>query len=184
MTILSETMTKAISDYRLLLRRYLNQAERMMKLQQLDLKNADIYASDLMLYETGKAIIKDIDDNMATKNQGYYSYSGIVQFRDYLEEYLENYHVENDRVVHRAQKASRALIDAIQLTGIPREMLDESIAKQLFDCNKSVVMFGSNEQCHLQMQILVRQQSKNPGFATRIIAHLEMLLHSRQSEAA
>jgi hypothetical protein len=184
MSIFSETMTKAISDYRFLLRRYLKQVERMTKLQELNLRDSDIYESDLALYETGKAIIADIEKNMAMPNQGYYSYSGIQQFCEYLKEYLQNYHIENNRVVHRAQKASRALITAIQLTALPREKLDESVAKKLLDCNKAVAGFGSQEQCELQLQTLARQQANNPGFYTRIIAHLESLMMSGSSSAA
>lgn len=184
MSIFSETMTKAISDYRLLLRRHLDQVDRMLKLQKLKLRDSDIYESDLALYETGRAIVADIETNMAMPNPGYYSYSGIQQFCTYLREYLSNYHIENDQVVHRAQKASRALLEAIQLAGLPREGLNDAIAKQLFECNKAVASFGSQEQCVLQLQILTRHQANNPGFYTRIIAHLESLLSSRCSEAA
>ncbi|OGT41102.1 MAG: hypothetical protein A3F13_02935 [Gammaproteobacteria bacterium RIFCSPHIGHO2_12_FULL_40_19] len=184
MSIFSETMTKAISDYRLLLRKHLDQVERMIKLQKLKLRDSDIYESDLALYQTGKAIVADIEVNMAMSNPGYYSYSGVQQFCTYLREYLGNYHIESDQVVHRAQKASRALLQAIQLAGLPREGLDDGIAKQLFECNKAVAGFGSQEQCDLQLQILARQQANNPGFYTRIIAHLESLMTSRCSEAA
>ena|SRR3990167_3274493 len=184
MSIFAETMTKAITDYRFLLRRHLNQSERMSKLRELKLRDSDTYESDLALYEAGKAVITDIEANMAAPNQGYYSYSGIQQFCDYLKEYLENYHIENDQVVHRAQKASRALITAIQLTTLPRERLNDLIAEQLFDCNTTVVGFGSQEQCELQLQTLARQQANNPGFYTRIIAHLESLMLSGTSVAA
>ncbi len=84
MSIFSETMIKAISDYRLLLRKHLHQVERMMKLQKLNLRSSDIYESDLMLYETGKVIVADIEMNMAMSSSGYYSYSGIQQFCIYL----------------------------------------------------------------------------------------------------
>lgn len=184
MSIFSETMTKAISDYRLLLRKHLHQVERMMKLQKLNLRNSDIYESDLTLYETGKAIVADIEMNMAMSTSGYYSYSGVQQFCLYLKEYLSNYHIENDQVVHRAQKASRALIEAIQLAALPSEGLNESVAKQLVECNKAVANFGSQEQCELQLQMLARQQANNPGFYTRIIVHLESLMSNRCSEAA
>lgn len=184
MSLFSETMAKAISDYRLLLRRYLNQVDRMTKLQKLKLRDSEIFKSDVALYQVGNAIIADIEENMSIPDQGYYSYSGIKQFSEYLKEYLSNYHVENNQVVHRAQKASRALLDSIQLAGLPREKLGEEITTQLFECNKIVVTNGSEEQCELQMQILARQQAQNPGFYTRIIAHLESLLNSRQSQAA
>ena len=184
MTIFSETMSKVIADYRLLLRRHLDQVERMIKLQQLKLRDSDTYESDLLLYRAGVAIIADIEENMSIAAKGNYSYSGIGQFCEYLKEYLGNYYIENGQVVHRGQKASRALLVAIQLCALPRERLNESVTKRLFDCNKVIVEFGSSEQCDLQLQTLSRQQANNPGFYTRVIAHLESLMIGRQSQAA
>ncbi|PIZ04765.1 MAG: hypothetical protein COY58_03175 [Gammaproteobacteria bacterium CG_4_10_14_0_8_um_filter_38_16] len=184
MSLFSETMAKAISEYRLLLRRYLNQVERMTKLQKLRLRDSDIFKNDLALYQVGNAIIADIEAHMMIPDKGYYSYSGIKQFCEFLKDYLSHYRVEGDQVVHRAQKASRALLDAIQLAGLPREKLSETITTQLFECNKTIVDNGSEEQCELQMQLLARQQAQNPGFYTRIIAHLESLLHSRETQQA
>jgi hypothetical protein len=185
MSIFSETMTKAISNYRLLLRRYLQQTERMMKLRELKLRDSDIYESDIALYQVGKSIIKDIQNNMSMgSNMGYYSYSGVAEFAKYLSDYLDNYYVENNRVIHRAQKASRALMSSVQLMTLPRERLNDAVCNQLFDCNRVIANFGSQEQCDLQLQALMRQQASNPGFYTRIIAHLESLLQSDRSSAA
>ncbi len=159
MSIFSETMTKAIGDYRFLLRRYLDQVERMTKLQKLNLRDAEIYDSELALFETGKAIIADIKENMintpGVRNR-YYSYSGIGQFCEYLEEYLNNYEIEGDQVVHRGQKASRALLKSIQLAAMPREILNEKIANELVECNKTIVECGSKEQWDLQLETLTR----------------------------
>lgn len=185
MTIFSETIKKAISDYRFLLRRYLNQAERMAKLQKLNLRNASTYASDLSLYNTAKAIVADIEENMlGVDAQGYYFYSGIQKFCEYLKEYLNDYVVEGDQVVHRARQASRALLQAIQLVGMPRERLDESVAKRLFDCSQVVVGCGSVEQLDLYTQTLDRQQVQNPKFYSRIIAHFESLRYSAGVESS
>lgn len=184
MSIFSETMAKAISDYKLLLRRYLPQAERMAKLRQLKLRNIDIHENDLFFYEAGQAIVADLQENLANAKQGYYSYSGIQQFCDYLKTYLDHYHIDRNQVVHRTQKASRALVSAIQLTALPKDRLDEKVAAQLFDCNKAVACFGSAEQYELQMQLLVRQQTNNPGFYARVITHLESLGLSDKSSVA
>ena len=181
MSIFSETMVKAIADYRLLLRRYLNQVDRMTKLRALNLKDPDLHESDIALYHAGEAIIADMEENMVTHVHGYYAYSGIQEFCNYLKEYLSNYFIENEQVVHRAQKASRALLESIQLTTLPREKLSDQIAKQLLQCNKTVVVMGSKEQCELQLEVLTRQQSQNPGFYTRIIAHLESMLYQQSA---
>lgn len=185
MSIFSETIIKAISDYRLLLRRHLNQVERMTTLQRLQLKKAETYESDLKLYAVSCAIIKDIEQNMSELTTGgYYSYSGLHEFCKYLKEYLGNYTIEHDQVVHRTQKASKALLKAIQLTAKSRDQLDDGVVKQLFECNHAIVNFGSAEQRELQMQTLMRQQTQNPGFYTRIIAHLESVMISGSSSAA
>lgn len=183
MSIFAETMTQAINEYRALLRRHLDQVDRMMKLQELRLRDSDLYESDVALYNTGLAIVEDIKTNMVSASRGYYSYSGVQQFSQHLEEYLSNYFVENDKVVHRAQKASRAVLDAVQWMSMPRESLDETILKKLCDCNKTVVYNGSKEQCQLLLQTLSRKQISNPGFYTRIIAHLESLIARHSSTA-
>ena len=184
MSIFSKTMIKAIGDYRVLLRRYLSQVERMIMLQKFQLRNRNTYKSDLVLYKTAQKIIADIRETMAKPTEGYYAYSGIAQFCDHLEVYLSEYLVEGEQVVHRAQKASRALLSAIQITHLPRERLDEQVARQLCAYNEVVVDFGSEEQRALQLQTLERCQADHPGFYTRIVAHMESLLHGRSAAAA
>ena len=182
MSIFSKTITKAINDYRYLLRRHLDQAARMTKLQVFDLKNAELYENDIALFQTAQAIVADIEKNMSTQSNGYYAYSGIDQFCEYLKEYLSYYEIEDDRLVHKVQKASRALIQAIQLSATPRDCLSDKIAVQLFECNKTVVNLGSSEQWDLHLQTLERQQRQNPGFYTRIIAHLQSMISARMGE--
>lgn len=175
MSIFSETITKAISDYRALLRRHLTQVDRMTKLQKLELKKVNTYKTDLALYKATIAIVEDIETTMALENPGYYSYSGIDQFCTYIKEYLNDYIVENGEVIHKARKASGAILEGIQLCSLPKESLDQSVNKKLLEFNEIIVNFGSSEQIELQMQILMRQQAVNPDFFTTIIAHLESL---------
>lgn len=184
MSIFTRTMSKAIADYRTLLRRRLKQADRMHKLQALNLRDKKMYQSDLALYHAGQAIVKDIRSTMLQPMNGYYSYSGLAQFCDYLEAYLSDYFIENDTVIHCAQKASRALLDAIQLAGLDRSQLDDRIATLFYNCNETIVEFGTKEQVELQMQLLARQQASHPDFYTKLIAHLESLQHSRAAVAA
>lgn len=179
MSLFSETITLAIKDYRFLLRRYLTQVERVVKLQELNLKDPAIYQTDLSLYRVAEKIIQDIDKNMSVPNEGYYAYSGIEQFRMYLKEYLDNYYIEGDRVVHRAQKASRALIESIQLIAMPNERLTSQVEKKLFDCNEKIVKFGSFDQCKMQLEALSKRQKDNPDFYTTIIANLESMITAR-----
>ena len=184
MSVFSETMIRAISDYRTLLRRHLSQVDRMLKLKKLNLKNDDLYRNDMRLYQAGLLIIEDMEANSSGPLRSYYSYSGVTQFCEYLKEYLSNYYVEKNQVIHRAQKASRAQLSAIQLMSLPAERLNNTISQQLFDCNQMIVTYGSQEQCELHLQTLERSQVDNPGFYTSLIAHLESLMTGRCSQAA
>lgn len=184
MSIFAEAMSQAIAEYRSLLRRHLSQVERMMKLQQLGLRDAKLYEDDLALYEAGLAILNDVQENLMVEKNSYYAYSGVQQFCEHLREFLSGYDIENDQVVHRAQKASRAILNVVQWMGAPREKLDEAMSKQFFECNRVVATHGSKEQCDLLLEALSHQQMNNPGFYTRIIAHLESMMMSRQDRAA
>ena len=106
-TIFIETVSKAVSDYRQMLRRYLSQSERVSKLSELNLKNPD-YSDEMGLYHLARAIIHDIEQNLNITTKNYYSYSGVGNFCRYLKEFLSNYIVEDNTVTHRAQKASRS----------------------------------------------------------------------------
>lgn len=176
-SLFSETITKAISVYRQLLRRYLPQVQRVKKLAQLKLKDQNTYASDISLYHVAQSIIKDIETNMEIPEQGYYSYSGIATFCDYLKEYLANYEVDGDQIAHRAQKASRALIQAIQLVALPNHQLNDSIAKKLKDCNGVIATFGSDEQHRLHISTLEKQRCINESFYGIIIDNFKQQIY-------
>ena len=186
MSIFSKTMSKAISDYRFLLRRNLNQVNRLMKLQQLNLRNPDIYQTDVALFEVGQAILADIKKTLLNNNarNQLYAYSGIQQFSEYLENYLNNYEIENGRVVHRTQKASRALLKAIQLISLSKESLTDRIKQELYECNQVIVEYGSKEQQALQLQTLTRQEEANPGFFVNVLTHLETMMTGGDAVAA
>ena len=172
-SIFSETMQKAIAKYRQLLRKFLPQAERVAKLQELGLKNSEMYTSELWLYDTGRKIVADVQNNLRPDNQGYYAYSGVEKFAGFLKEFLDNYEVEEDQVIHRAQIASRAMVKAIQLITLPRENLTENIEKELNALNHIIANYGSKDQKELHktalQNILLRQQEENISFYKTIL---------------
>src|SRR5262245_21472447 len=99
MSIFSETMKKTIRIYRQMLRKYLPQAVRVNKLQQLNLKNSRLYENEIALYHTGHAIVSDIEKNLDKSAYGYYAYSGVGNFCTYLKNFLDNYVIEGNHVI-------------------------------------------------------------------------------------
>lgn len=163
-TIFAQTIARAISDYRQFLRKYLNQSDRVRKLNELGLKDPELYKSETALFSVAWGVVKDIEMNIEIPEQNYYSYSGIAKFCEYLKEYLENYEIENEKVIHKAQKASRAMIQAIQMMSISGDQLDETLAKKLEGCNEVIATCGSHEQCDLHLNTLERQRQVNPNY--------------------
>lgn len=184
MSIFSETIAKAIGDYRKLLRRYLEQEDRLEKLRQLNLKDLNKGTDDLILYNKALEIIDDIKHNMDTPDQGYYGYSGLHEYSKYLQQYLDNYELDGMKVVHRAQHASKALIQAIQLAMLPDSRLDEAVEGKFEECSKLVAEFGSEEQKQLYRDNLERQTETNAPFYSKVLQGFEQLLFPRDAEAA
>ena len=184
-TIFIETVSKAVGDYRQMLRRYLSQSERVSKLSELNLKNPD-YTDEVGLYHLAQTIVRDIEQNLNTTTKNYYSYSGVGNFCRYLKEFLSNYIVEDEAITHRAQKASRALIQSIQLLSLPPEKLTTEILEQINDCNTTIALFGSEEQCELYKENLERYYHERGAFFGPLLRQFEASLNqSREvSEAA
>lgn len=185
-SIFAETISKSICDYRQMLRRHLNQAERATKLAELNLKDPN-HNDEMALYRTAQMIIHDIEcnsDMMSKKN--YYSYSGVGKFCQYLKEFLSNYVIENDSVTHRAQKASRALIQSIQLLALPSGKMTPEIIEKINECNVTIAHYGSDEQCDLYKENLQRYRHERGSLFDSLSRQFEEYLHQRHnvSEAA
>ena len=185
MSIFSETMKKTINIYRSMLRKYLPQAERVNKLNELNLKNPQLYENEVALFRTGWAIINDIERHLDKSTYGYYSYSGVGSFASYLKNFLENYELDGNRVIHRSQKASNALIEAIQLLGLPKEKLTTEIADKLSKCNKVLATCGSEEQQELHKNTLRnairKQHEQNSSFYRSILSNFQQQLQETTS---
>jgi len=181
MSVFSETMKKAINIYRGMLRKYLPQAERITKLHELNLKNPQLYENEIALFHTGHTIISDIKKNLNQSANGYYSYSGVSSFGEHLKAFLKNYEIEGSSVVHRSQKASRAIIQSIQLLTLPKDKLTSEIASRLSRCNEIIVKYGSEEQQDLHKSTLQntirKQQQGNTSFYRAVLSNFQQKMH-------
>ncbi|MCB1827052.1 MAG: hypothetical protein KDH94_01420 [Coxiellaceae bacterium] len=184
-SIFVETVSKAISDYRQLLRRHLPQCERVTKLMELGLKQPD-YENETALYRTAQRIVQDIEVNLDSGNKSYYTYSGVGNFGRYLKEFIGHYMIEGNQVIHRAQKASRALIDSIQLIGLPTERLTPDVLETINKNSMTIAHFGSEEQSELYKENLERYYRERGSFFGPLLRYFaEQLRHVREvSEAA
>lgn len=173
--IFIETIARAISDYRFMLRRHLGQAERRKKLAELNLKDPTIFDSPVKLFEVATNIVSDIETSVELP-QSYYAYSGIAEFGKYLKEYLSKYEVENGHLVHFAQKASKVMIKAIQLIALPEQRLTPDVAKKLNQCSDEVVKYGSEEQVDMYEATLEQKLITHREFYTPVYDYFQSLI--------
>ena len=164
-----ETMSRAISDYRQILKNYLTPKERAAKIAQLRLRDITIYDDEPALYQVVQDILADIEANIQLPNEGYYSYYGIVRFSKFLREYIDNYLVEGDQVIHKAKKASNLLIEVIQLLSVSGQQLTPSVARHVIESHPLIVQFATNEQLAIYENALGRLKEKNESFYRQVI---------------
>jgi hypothetical protein len=177
MSIFSDTMKNAISNYRQMLRKYLPQAERVSKLNQLNLRSPQLYQNEIMLHEAGYKIVEHLFDLDSNKG-GYYAYSGIAKFGNYLKEFLDNYLIDGNRVIHKAQKTSQALVHIIQLLTLSKDKITDSLRDKINELNDIIATYGSEEQHELYETTLQSTISNQAGNASDICS--EVLQHFLQ----
>lgn len=180
--IFVETIAKAISDYRFMLRRHLNQVDRRKKLAELNLKDPTIFDSDLKLYRIAWQIVHDIENSVKLPTS-YYAYSGMAEFAKFLKDYLGKYEIENGRLVHCAQKASKGMIQAIQYMSVASDKLNDDIATKLLECNQLVAKYGSDEQKDMYEGSLEQKLIAQRDFYTPIYNHYQSLLTGNVSDS-
>ena len=186
MSMFAETIAQAIADYRLYLRKSKNvdQATRVAKLAKLNLKEVNIYSGDVILYKTASSILDDIRESIDIPEQGYYSYSGISKFYQFLSEFMSNYDLDEDIVIHRAQRASRSILEAVQIiNGKPAHLLNDSIKHQVYSCHEIIVNYGSEEQLELYRANLNKLKPNAPLFYTDLLRHFDTQLQQLREAA-
>jgi hypothetical protein len=188
MTVFAETIIQAIGDYRTILRKCkdVDQVARVAKLSKLNLKKINVFSDDVVLYNTAQSVLEDIRETFHVPEQGYYSYSGIENYYTALNEFLSQYDIdtEEDVVVHRAQRASRAILNAIQeLNGKPAHLLNDAIKEQVYDCHLVIINNANEEQVEIYRENLVKLKANAPLFYTDLLRHFDVNMQEMREAA-
>lgn len=178
MTMFNDTMKEAIRVYKQMLRKHLPQVKRIIKLNQLNLRKVSL-ADEKTLYLAGYAIIEDIEKNFS-RQAGYYSYSGIENFAKYLQDFLAEYVLEGEEVIHKLQKASSALVKAVQVLGAAQDHIPEEAVEELSECVEVIRKFGSDSHKDT-LQSTLKQASSKGGMAYSLLRNLQIQGLSAQS---
>lgn len=162
MSIFSGHILKSLNDYKRLLRRYLSTTERGKAIINLGIKRKSLkFDSDVILYNKAHRVLKDIEYWSAKLNRVATEYSGIDEFYQYLSNYLSQYRVENNVIVHVNQRVSCALVQAIQIIALPHSELSDSNLLKLDDCIETVAQLGTKDQKTMLAKALRKSSADN-----------------------
>jgi len=143
----SEVILKAISDYKLLLRKIYSTREATAKIKGLGLKRTQLReVDDVQLYNIALIMINNLEGYVSShgsKSNG--SYFGAEEFLRYLKNFLSVYTIEGNKVIHTAREAARAVVEAIQLVTLPEKEITKEIFSRLSRCIDMVNRHGNIE---------------------------------------
>lgn len=172
MTDFRTTILKAISDYKVILRKNLPARQCTEKLHGLGIKRNYVKdIDDIGLHDIGLKIIEDLKRylNSCSGAKTVNFYSGAKEFFDYLQGIYKEYYVEDDRVVHIGQKTSCALLSAIQLIKTPNKNLTGDIIQQIKQHGEVVAKYGSQEQKQMFIEAIGAREDSLAGYFSELL---------------
>jgi hypothetical protein len=167
---------KAVGEYRTILRRQLSQADRMKRLEKLNLKVKLDGTSDLEFYHIAQNIVNDIRNAKAISGANYYSYHGTDHFADHLNTFINDYTVQGERVVHASQLGARAYLEAVQLTQVDEPHQNDDTAARLVRCNGLIAKFASDKELSDYYSVLKEACSGCADFFAPLMYHFKQEL--------
>jgi hypothetical protein len=178
MSVFSEIITKALNDYKLILKKNLSSSKKAAKLAALGLKRQQLkQANDVGLYKKAQQVLQDLEQSIEFPDDNTPSwYCGLHEFYKYLQAILADYYLQQNTVIHITQQSSRALVDAIQLMGLADKALDTQIAGKLDQCGQTVARFGSKEQQEKLAYALKLHKGRNTSFFLPLLDNFEKYL--------
>lgn len=185
MTFFSESMFKLLTEYKRVLKRYFKPEDRLIKIDDLELQRKLLkYADDIGLFHKAHRVLNDIEQWNNTTTNSPTEYSGIEEFYQHLKNQVNEYRLENGKLVNITQQASRAIVDAVQLMGLPEPQLTQPIAKKLDQCIYIVAKFGSKEQQDVFIKALKTQKNRLVNFFLPLLNNFERYLDLPEKKVA
>jgi hypothetical protein len=146
MTVFRNNALPLLQHYKIILRRNFQLEEVTAKIKKLNLKRKQLhYAEDIELYNTSLKVIKDIELNLSWHTK-------ITEFKEHLQDIVNNFMVKNNRVINPQQTAAQALLNIIQLINSPNS--NNSILKKIDNCIQVISAYGTIEQKNKLCSIL------------------------------
>jgi hypothetical protein len=163
MSTFSINITALLEEYKTILRKLLPLKEANAKIYRLKLVNKQLsqISDDIVLYKIANNVINDAQKLTKdfTNNQSYYF--RLFDYAEHLKRTLNDFCIENDKVIHPKQEASRKLLEAIQLIGLSPK-LNSTFLERLKGCVEIINKYGTEDQ-YQQLMMLIKSKSNEEG---------------------
>jgi len=168
MNTFPKLMLKAVNDYKALLRKNMPSKLSASKIKALGIKRKQLKAmNDVQLYQLGTTILQELEQHIhAGKCSNYYC--GTEEFVEYLKKLLTPYCLDNNQLVNTKQKASAAMLEAIQLMALPEHKLNADIAIKLNQHVHTVTKYGDKEQLQILSEAIKTHKKKATSFFCKL----------------
>ncbi len=101
-----------------------------------------------------------------------------------MQDFLDDYAIENDRVVHTSQLSSKYFLLGVQLLSHrPEQALDEGTLQQLLRCNAVLARFADEEPLARYMGLLSQRQSEQPELFDSLMQNMQQQLQQCDRKA-
>jgi len=156
MSTFYHTITKIIIDNKILLHKLNIKPKQLLKLSEVE------------LFTLATNIVHELEQSVTeTKLQTSANFHHTAaKFLLHLQQHLAHYQIENNMVTNVKQKASRALVNAIQLFDLPKHKINTEVAAKLNNYGKIIATYGTSEQIDFFNAAMREYQSCNKGFLT------------------
>lgn len=173
-SVFAVTITTALNYYKNIVRKNLDAQAAEDKIKELKLKRRQLrHASDICLYHRAQNVVKEIQAEIAPRTNSPSWHFGIADFMQYLQNTIDEHVIEDNKVIHTKQNASRSIVDIIQLITLPPEKID-NIHKQKLDKNIQVVArYGTKEQRDMLREMLKKRMDNNVSLFDAMLQKLK-----------
>ncbi len=165
-----------ITHYKRILKRHLSAGHYSLKIDNLQIKRKNMkFLNDAALYQIAHRILTDTEHWLANQNITASEHSGLEEFRNHLKDFLKGFYLENQKVVNSNQKASRIIVESIQLLCSP---LNEKTCNKLKTNIMLLKTLGGAEELNKLDTALIKKNSEMNNQLLPLLQYLQGVIQS------
>jgi hypothetical protein len=177
MSPFASKIRQLINQYKRILKRHLSASTYLLKVKTLHIKRKELKnATDVDLFHISNRVLYDIETWLSNQGIAACEYSGIDEFYRHMKSYTNTFRVDDDKILHSDQQASRAIVESIQLLCLP---FNEKNSLRLMNNISLMRRIGAYELLDKLSIALYKKNTETDNLFQPIIQFFEDEQHSK-----